>query len=317
MIHNEISPSISRIEGLISRSGLRTIHGPWYHHPVTTAGKQPETKKTPTKTTSPWRYPGGKNRLSAAIVPHLADIIDYCEPFVGGGSMALAMCGKPSVTSVLLNDGDLRVGAWWAVLADPDPTDFEILMGMLTSYVPTVDNFRKFQKDATEVRMERAFAGMVTNRCAYSGIMSGGPIGGTAQVSDYTVGCRYNPMRLIVQHRAVRAALLSKQATVMVGDFRDCIESTSPDTFLYLDPPYVQVGKDLYPKSLDDHEDLAVLLDERGSWLLSYDDHEWVRDRYAKHIIEPVEVYYSISPKPTIGAKRTELLIRPHSTKLL
>ena len=44
------------------------------------------------KIKSPLRYPGGKQKALGQIIPHLPENIgEYREPFIGGGSVFLAM----------------------------------------------------------------------------------------------------------------------------------------------------------------------------------------------------------------------------------
>jgi hypothetical protein len=71
-----------------------------------------------------FRYPGGKSKLLKRIVPliYLPDSRKhtYIEPFVGGGSVALAAAQKLPSVRLILNDRDknifllLEVGRLWA-----------------------------------------------------------------------------------------------------------------------------------------------------------------------------------------------------------
>ena len=67
---------------------------------------------------------------------------------------------------------------------------------------------------------------------------------------------------------------------------------------LYLDPPYV--GKELLygwhdDKTIFDHEKLAQVLKQHDApWILSYGDHELVRDLYSEYeIVEPQWKYFT------------------------
>ena len=66
-------------------------------------------------------------------------------------------------------------------------------------------------------------------------------------------------------------------------------------SLVYIDPPYFKAGKDLYSFyfNKEDHEHLAhTLLDNeiRNSWLVSYDDDEFIRKLYSKKNIFTDEV---------------------------
>lgn len=62
-----------------------------------------------------------------------------------------------------------------------------------------------------------------------------------------------------------------------------------PDTLFYLDPPYYK-AEDCYKKRFTarDHEELKELLDTiKGKFVLSYNNHEYIRKLYKKyHLIE-------------------------------
>lgn len=272
-----------------------------------------------TKAVSPWRYPGGKARLASKILPRLPEREwnGYAEPFVGGGGLTFAFLPLVKHGSLVqLNDADPRVAAWWSVLTGSQK-NFDELISRLSEYDPTVKSFYHYRdKGLKSGRLvDRAFSAMVTNRCAFSGILSGGPIGGPSQGSQYDVACRYNPKRLVQLHERARAALSVYDVQVTSQDFREFLDSAQDDSgvFWYLDPPYVRQGPTLYPTHFDqtDHEDLAkrVLATDSG-WAVSYDDAQWVQDRF---VDEPVELI-EIPVRYTITAKKeytSELLIVP------
>ena len=71
--------------------------------------------------------------------------------------------------------------------------------------------------------------------------------------------------------------------SVHCQSFQETIDA-HPTAFLFLDPPYYGVDK-TYGLSGEfstiDHEGLAKKLEShKGRWLLVYNDHPWVRERY-------------------------------------
>lgn len=264
---------------------------------------------------SPWRYPGGKSRLAAAIEAHVPKRFDaLVEPFVGGGGATLALL--PHVAPggrVVLNDADPRVAAWWSVVAGPRD-GYEELREKVAGFKPTVSKFLRLQKTSLRSgRLEdRAFAAIAINRCSYSGILDAGPIGGVGQNSAYGVDCRYNAKRLVQLHDQVRHMLSFYEVSVTSEDFRKTLSTY--EGFVYADPPYVVQGKTLYPTTFDqrDHEDLADLVLGRDSWAVSYDDDPWVRARYEHHQVVDLSTVYSVnSAVKGPRARRTELLVVP------
>jgi DNA adenine methylase len=66
---------------------------------------------------------------------------------------------------------------------------------------------------------------------------------------------------------------------------------------VYIDPPYVTNGYKLYRYHFgkDDHERLAdAVSDLRVPWLMSYDNHELIRDLYAGEQAKFVKTYQSL-----------------------
>lgn len=268
---------------------------------------------------SPWRYPGGKARLSKTILSHMPERTwdGYVEPFVGGGGFTFtALQHVEPGSPVRLNDADPRVAAWWQVMAGSEE-NFSRLLEMLEAYEPTVKSFYLHRdKGLTSGRLvERAFSAMVTNRCSFSGILSGGPIGGPQQASQYDVGCRYNTDALVKKHVKARELLSKFDVSVTSWDFREFLDE-SPDTenvLWYLDPPYVRQGPSLYPTHFDrhDHDELAArVLKAKAYWAVSYDNDDYVHEKYSN---EPVQII-DVAARYTISAKKrftSEVLILP------
>lgn len=267
-------------------------------------------------TSTPWRYPGGKTRLSRKISELIPDEISgLVEPFVGGGGATMGLL--PHVRRggrVVLNDADPRVAAWWSVVAGPQD-QFDELVRLVENFTPTVPKFQRLQRQSLRSGrlVDRAFAAIAINRCAYSGILDAGPIGGKGQLSEYDVGCRYNPPRLTRSHQKVRDLLGQYEVIVLSEDFRKALESH--EGYVYADPPYIVQGTNLYPTTFDlrDHEELADLVTARQSWSVSYDDDPWVRQRYVDHRIIEMNTIYSVnSVIKGPRARRVELLVTPN-----
>ena len=63
---------------------------------------------------TPLRYPGGKSRACAkmeSFFPDLLDYENYCEPFLGGGSVAIYVTKKFPHLKVWVNDLYLQGGS--------------------------------------------------------------------------------------------------------------------------------------------------------------------------------------------------------------
>ena len=99
---------------------------------------------------------------------------------------------------------------------------------------------------------------------------------------------------------------------VLCSDYQPIIENAN-GTFMYLDPPYV--GKEFFygeyrPKSEGnfDHEHLSDLLHHTDSkWIMSYGNHELIKELYKDYTI--LEPQWKYATRPNSDTVSDELLI--------
>lgn len=256
-----------------------------------------------------FRYPGGKSKLRKEILPHINSQLEYREPFVGGGHIALSVSNSVR----WINDWDIGIASLWKAVF----FHTEALCDRVATFIPSVDAFFSFKKELKECSAEPenpvdiGFKKLAIHQMSFSGLgtMAGGPIGGVSQEGKpYQVGCRWNPKLIIKKIRHIS----NTQKTIRVTrqDFSSLILDTTTEAVLYVDPPYYVQGNALYQHgfSQEQHENLATLLKNTPhQWVLSYDDCPEVRDLYAWASITDVGISYTIS-----GARKSsELLIFP------
>ena len=67
--------------------------------------------------------------------------------------------------------------------------------------------------------------------------------------------------------------------------------------FVYIDPPYVDMGGSLYLNAFTyrDHADLAGKLDQQpdGNWVVTYDPSDFIRQIYQHHDVREYQLSYS------------------------
>jgi DNA adenine methylase len=243
-----------------------------------------------------FRYPGGKVRYTDFILPALfkhAEFSNYAEPFVGGGSVALAMAERYPTIKLVLNDLDAGMSAFWDLVANaPDP-EFRGLGDLILKTRPTVHLFRKIKDSHPTGRLGKAFRSFFLNRASYGG-MGVNPLGGKHQTSKGKIDSRWgaqNRLRDLSQARK----LLAGRTKVLNEDFANVIHLSDEKALMFLDPQYYEAGNQLYKfKWTDaDHIRLRDALKGKTNWVMSYDDHPFIKDLY-KALAYEMKVKYSL-----------------------
>ena len=272
-----------------------------------------------TKTKTPYRYPGAKNRLLDKIIPHIEYILDesdyYIEPFVGGGSVFLEILSKDrfSEKKFVINDKDKSIYAFWKVVSDKNKIND--LKKMVSNTNITVEEHKKQkQKINSNDIVECAYASLFLNRTSFSGIMTSGPIGGKKQEGKWKIGCRYNADAIIKKIDSIHQKMISVNVSIYNEGFESIIYGHEGlNCAYYCDPPYVKKGNSLYRHGMttDDHFNLMLFLERNESkFVLSYDDTEEIRNLYSHYKTIDTSAEYSISGKNRESwDKKNELII--------
>lgn len=239
-------------------------------------------------TLSPLRYPGGKASLAglfADIIQHIGiDGTRYVEPYAGGAGAGIALLRERLIDHLVINDIDPAVHAFWtsAVL------DNRRFVRLVDKTPLTIEEWRKqraiYQAGYAGDPLKLGFAFFFLNRTNRSGILNAGVIGGQAQQGDYRIDARFN--RATLKQRLTAIGDLADQITVSDLDGRSVIRAyaNDPSTFMYIDPPYVSAGSQLYLNAFDgrDHEALAevVCAIPNAHWLVTYDTSPLIQRIY-------------------------------------
>ncbi|MDF8263280.1 DNA adenine methylase [Luteipulveratus flavus] len=266
-----------------------------------------------TAAVSPLRYPGGK----AALATFFGDLIErlgidnarYVEPYAGGVGAGVALLLQDRVQQLVINDVDPAVYCFWkSVVQQPDA-----FAARITDTALNVEEWRSqkaiYRAADESDSLALGFAFFYLNRTNRSGILNAGPIGGVNQTGNYKIDARYNRARLVERVAAIgdlaaRITVLSRDGMAVARQYLD-----DQDAFLYIDPPYVEMGGSLYLNAFThrDHADLAHALDAKrdGNWVLTYDPSDFIRKIYSSHDVRDYELSYSANRT----GKATELMI--------
>lgn len=247
-------------------------------------------------------YPGGKVRLLPSLRSHLDAALDYAgefhDVFGGGGSVTLDVARRHPDMLLYINDVDPVVAARFRVTVGPEPA-FEAFLRLLPESI-TEDVLSDAEAAVTSSdEPTLAAAGVILSRGKFSGNRTGG------NRTDPNV--RYSRAAVAAAARRERDLLLGR-LTVSCLDFRayfNGLGAPRSDRAIYLDPPYVEKGPELYTHYFNDrdHCDLAALAASHPRVVISYDDHPLVRDLYAWADCHEITVRYDGT-----GATKAELV---------
>ena len=267
---------------------------------------------------SPLRYPGGKNRLSKFISKICVDNdIDghYIEPFAGGASVALYLLIEKKVNEITINDFDKSIYAfWYSVLKNTTK-----LCKLIEQTPITIDEWKKqkeIQKNKNKKKysiLKLGFSTLFLNRTNFSGIITGGPLGGIKQTGNYKIDCRFNKKEIIKRIKRIsqekdKINLYNLDALELIQKIKQ--KSSVKKTIFYFDPPYYLKGSTLYLNSYTDrdHKNLSEAIKKIKNiyWIVSYDNtneinklYSWVEKKeyfnlkhFAHHTKEGKEVLF-------------------------
>lgn len=254
---------------------------------------------------SPLRYPGGKNCIFSFVSRLISDNnlsgCKYIEPYAGGAGLALRLLYEEYAESIVINDLDPFVYAFWDIcITQPDR-----LMAWIENTPITVESWQKCKETIRRSNLEDRF-GLATsffflNRTNVSGVLNGGIIGGLKQDGKYKIDARFNKSELI--RRIEKISRFSSRIQVTNLDGVNLIEqfsSHTKKTFLYLDPPYYEKGSNLYLNAYkdEDHRRLSRYVKKLSTpWLLSYDNHSFITNLYRPYEMRAYRLQHSTSNK--------------------
>lgn len=248
---------------------------------------------------TPLRYPGGKATLINYIEKFLKinniKVRSVMEPYAGSASMSIGLLKDNLVSEASINDADQMVYSFWRMVLN----DNEEFIEMVKSVEVNIDTWLKFRKYLVSDPLNRynykevGFAFLFLNRTSFSGIIKAGPLGGKEQRSSYDIACRFNKDRII--KKILFLGQLSNRISVynMGGiEFMKKRFKETPDVFIYVDPPYYEIGKQLYNIYFNQkqHEELADYLKsiDEQPWLLSYNNNEFILKLYNDKNTRPI-----------------------------
>jgi DNA adenine methylase len=265
---------------------------------------------------SPLRYPGGKAKALDRILEQFPEhFTDFREPFVGGGSVFVAVRQLFPDASVWINDLNADLVAFWTTARDHLPA----LVGELRRIKDGATDGRKLYESlrfsAPLLDFERAMRFFVMNRITFSGTTDSGGYSSAAFQSRFT---HSSLDRLELLEPVMRGVKITNL------DYREVIDAPGGEVLVFLDPPYFSATKSkLYGKQGDlhtgfDHAAFALALKNCAhQWLVTYDDSPTIREHFHFASLQTWELQYGMNNfRQLSAAKGSELFLRNYDLEL-
>jgi DNA adenine methylase len=268
---------------------------------------------------SPLRYPGGKSRAIKKIIEYLPDnfsnnfqnrVLEFREPFVGGGSLFIYLKQKYPELKIWINDLNTELYLFWKIAQNDLDSLVKSIFEIKNSYLDGKKLFKELTKINTDKLsdLERAVRFFILNRITFSGTVESGGFSQQAFHQRFTESS-------IERLDQLKDILPNIKITNL--DYNYLFKMCDRNTFLFLDPPYFTATKSkLYGKKGDlhttfDHHRFSQLIKEcSSSWLITYDNCSEVRNNFQSFNLYDWELQYGMNNyKQDIAAKGKELFI--------
>ena len=235
---------------------------------------------------TPLRYPGGKSRACTKMDPYFPDLrnyVEFREPFLGGGSVALHVTKKYPHLKITVNDLYEPLINFWVTL-QTFGTELTEKIKLYKSTHPDPPSAKELFLNSKEVinkssadSIERAAAFYIVNKCSFSGLTESSSFSKQASISNFSMrGIEKLPeYSSLISHWHINGY---SYEYLMENNMHDGI-------FMYLDPPY-DIKDNLYGKkgsmhSGFDHDKFAADCDKYDiPMLISYNSDQLVKDRF-------------------------------------
>lgn len=261
---------------------------------------------------SPLRYPGGKQKIVSQLLPLAPkDIIEYREPFLGGGSVFLYFKQqKNDIKHWWINDGYKPVANFWQQVINHSDDVVRMVRTFMKDHPEGKDLHKTLRRLYNELQNEEdtAAAYFILNRCSFSGLtLSGG-------YSQQSYDGRLTESSI---QKLANCSQLLKDADVTNLDYSELLTRPSKNgekgVFIFMDPPYDIDSSNLYGESGNMHsnfdhvkfaEDCKACWEHR--WMITYNDNEYIRTLFNWANIQEINVTYSLNSS---GKQKKELVI--------
>lgn len=231
------------------------------------------------------KWAGGKQQMLDVLLPQVPNKYNqYIEPFFGGGALFFALTPKHAIIA----DSNPELINLYQVVAE----NVEELISLLKEMKNDESFYYEVRglNPASLSRVVRAARTIYLNRTCYNGLYR------VNRKGQFNVPYgKYKNPRICDEENLRAVSHVLQSALIVEGDYKDVLkEHAGPGDFIYLDPPYLPVGKysdfKRYTKEQfyeEDHIELAREVDrlhELGCYvILTNSNHPLVHELYGKY----------------------------------
>lgn len=249
---------------------------------------------------TPISYYGGKQTMLPYILPLIPKHEVYTEAFFGGGAVFWA---KEKVKIEIINDFNANVYTFYKVLQ----TRFAELQALVKQSIVSREAYKAalviYHAPFAFTEVQRAWAFWYAANCGYSN-----------QVGNCRITTNSKNVSVLNNKIANFTDIYSARLQNVQIDNTDACEVISlrdtPNTFHYIDPPYVGAKQGHYGGYEQEHfnELLHTLTTVKGKFLLSSYPNEKLTEYLEQYGWYQREVSLSLGSSNRTGRKRTEVL---------
>lgn len=191
------------------------------------------------------KWAGGKGQLLDVIRKRYPDKIErYCEPFVGGGAVLFDILANYQPKEVLISDINSELINTYVQIRDNMETVIKMLSKMQEAFWKMNKNQRKeyfyskrerfneliSQSATTE---EKASLFIFLNKTCFNGLYRVNQKG----LYNVPMGAYEKPLICNADNIRLVSEFL-QNVTIKQGDYNNCADFITQNTFVYIDPPY-------------------------------------------------------------------------------
>ncbi|MHA1269480.1 MAG: DNA adenine methylase [Candidatus Helarchaeota archaeon] len=229
---------------------------------------------------SPLRYPGGKSRAIKYILPLIPKFKEFREPFVGGGSVFIAVKQQlnPNAT-YRINDLNYDLFCFWKVAKEDCSNLVNEVFKIKNEFKDGKELYYYFIENEFETEFEKAIRFFILNRITFSGTVDSGGYSKQSFEKRFTKSS-------IVRLKSIQ--LILENVFITNYTYTKIIEKDGDDVFIFCDPPYLKTiksrlyGKKGYLHLQFNHEEFAMNMKKcPHKWLITLDDSPKIRELFS------------------------------------